>query len=174
MRFFFLRFFFSGFFSLSRSLFSHPTFFSLFSPLQKKKTFKKKKFRYIPKYTWKGLVRPMWSVIRAFTRAADLTLVPSATMKATLSGELERFFFFSSFFLFLFFFFLRVVQKLEKQKNLTFFLSLFKNKKTKNRRGVRAADRRVAPGGGHRVLQPEVRKERERRRREREREEEEE
>jgi len=42
----------------------------------------------------------MWSVIRAFTRAADLTLVPSATMKATLSGESSVFFSFSLFFVF--------------------------------------------------------------------------
>lgn len=42
---------------------------------------------YIPKYTWKGLVRPMWGLIRYFTRAADLTLVPSATMRETLKGE---------------------------------------------------------------------------------------
>jgi len=42
---------------------------------------------YIPKYTWKGLVRPMWGLIRYFTRAADLTLVPSATMRETLAAE---------------------------------------------------------------------------------------
>ena len=40
---------------------------------------------YIPKYTWKGLVRPMWSLIRVATRAADLTLVPSPTMKRVLA-----------------------------------------------------------------------------------------
>lgn len=39
---------------------------------------------YIPKYTWKGLVRPMWSVIRFFTNMADLTLVPSKAMKVSL------------------------------------------------------------------------------------------
>ena len=91
--FFFEVFFFGFFLSLSFSLLS-PNLFLSFFPASKKKNVQKKKFRYIPKYTWKGLVRPMWSVIRAFTRAADLTLVPSATMKATLSGELERFFFF--------------------------------------------------------------------------------
>ena len=37
---------------------------------------------YIPKYTWKGLVGPMWRVIRFNILMADLTLVPSKTMKA--------------------------------------------------------------------------------------------
>ncbi len=37
---------------------------------------------YIPKYTWKELVHPMWSIIRWCTRASDLTLVTSAAMKA--------------------------------------------------------------------------------------------
>ncbi|KAI8474795.1 MAG: UDP-Glycosyltransferase/glycogen phosphorylase [Monoraphidium minutum] len=41
---------------------------------------------YIPRYTWAGLVAPMWAVIRWCTRRADLTLVTSAVMKA----ELER------------------------------------------------------------------------------------
>lgn len=36
---------------------------------------------YIPKYTWKGLVGPMWRVIRFNILMADLTLVPSKTMK---------------------------------------------------------------------------------------------
>ena len=36
---------------------------------------------YIPKYTWKGLVGPMWRVIRFNILMADLTLVPSNTMK---------------------------------------------------------------------------------------------
>jgi glycosyltransferase involved in cell wall biosynthesis len=36
---------------------------------------------YIPRYTWKGLVAPMWSIIRWCTRRADLTLVTSAAMK---------------------------------------------------------------------------------------------
>jgi len=33
-------------------------------------------------YTWKGLVEPMWKVIRFNVLMADLTLVPSKTMKA--------------------------------------------------------------------------------------------
>jgi hypothetical protein len=37
---------------------------------------------YIPRYTWSGLVAPMWSIIRWCTRRADLTLVTSAAMKA--------------------------------------------------------------------------------------------
>lgn len=41
---------------------------------------------YIPKYTWKGLVAPMWAVIRWCTRRADLTLVTSKVMK----DELDR------------------------------------------------------------------------------------
>ena len=36
---------------------------------------------YIPKYTWKGLVGPMWRIIRFNILMADLTLVPSNTMK---------------------------------------------------------------------------------------------
>lgn len=36
---------------------------------------------YIPKYTWKGLVGPMWRVIRFNVLMADLTLVPSNTLK---------------------------------------------------------------------------------------------
>ena len=72
---------FSGFFLWEKIEGKKLTFFLSRNP-------ESKKLRYIPKYTWKGLVRPMWSVIRAFTRAADLTLVPSATMKATLSGEI--------------------------------------------------------------------------------------
>ena len=77
----------------------------------------------------------MWSVIRAFTRAADLTLVPSATMKATLSGELERFFFFSSFFLFLFFFFCELFKN-SKNRKISLFFSLFsKTKKRKTGEG---------------------------------------
>lgn len=40
---------------------------------------------YIPRYTWKGLVEPMWSIIRWCTRAADLTLVTSQAMKLELS-----------------------------------------------------------------------------------------
>ncbi|WIA33616.1 hypothetical protein OEZ86_006739 [Tetradesmus obliquus] len=41
---------------------------------------------YIPRYTWSGLVQPMWSIIRWCTRRADLTLVTSKAMKE----ELER------------------------------------------------------------------------------------
>ncbi|KAL0017935.1 hypothetical protein WJX77_000283 [Trebouxia sp. C0004] len=40
---------------------------------------------YIPKYTWRGLVEPMWNVIRYCTLVADLTLVPSKAMKLELS-----------------------------------------------------------------------------------------
>ena len=36
---------------------------------------------YIPRYTWKGLVGPMWSIIRWCTRMSDLTLVTSKAMK---------------------------------------------------------------------------------------------
>jgi len=36
---------------------------------------------YIPKYTWRGFVRPMWSLIRFCSRAADLTLVTSKVMQ---------------------------------------------------------------------------------------------
>jgi sulfoquinovosyltransferase len=36
---------------------------------------------YIPRYTWSGLVAPMWSIIRWCTRRADLTLVTSKAMK---------------------------------------------------------------------------------------------
>lgn len=36
---------------------------------------------YIPQYTWRGLVEPMWKVIRFCTLMADLTLVPSKAMK---------------------------------------------------------------------------------------------
>ena len=35
---------------------------------------------YIPRYTWKGLVGPMWSIIRWCTRMSDLTLVTSKAM----------------------------------------------------------------------------------------------
>ncbi len=41
---------------------------------------------YIPKYTWKGLVGPMWRVIRFNILMADLTLVPSKTMKVSSTG----------------------------------------------------------------------------------------
>ncbi|KAF6255492.1 sulfolipid synthase [Scenedesmus sp. NREL 46B-D3] len=39
---------------------------------------------YIPRYTWSGLVQPMWSIIRWCTRRADLTLVTSKAMKEEL------------------------------------------------------------------------------------------
>ena len=35
---------------------------------------------YIPRYTWSGLVGPMWSIIRWCTRMSDLTLVTSKAM----------------------------------------------------------------------------------------------
>ncbi|KAF8059985.1 SQD2 [Scenedesmus sp. PABB004] len=40
---------------------------------------------YIPRYTWRGLVAPMWSIIRWCTRRADLTLVTSKAMKDELT-----------------------------------------------------------------------------------------
>lgn len=40
---------------------------------------------YIPKYTWKGLVEPMWKLIRFCTLMADVTLVPSRAMKVPVS-----------------------------------------------------------------------------------------
>ena len=45
---------------------------------------------YIPKYTWKELVHPMWTIIRWCTRASDLTLVTSAAMKNELIKNLCR------------------------------------------------------------------------------------
>ncbi len=42
---------------------------------------------YIPKYTWPGLVAPMWALIRLWTRAADLTLVTSRIMKDELAAN---------------------------------------------------------------------------------------
>lgn len=44
---------------------------------------------YIPKYTWKGLVGPMWRVIRFNILMADLTLVPSKTMKVLFPYDLR-------------------------------------------------------------------------------------
>ncbi|CAL5402103.1 unnamed protein product [Camellia sinensis] len=41
--------------------------------------------RYIPRYTFSWLVKPMWWVIKFLHRAVDLTLVPSAA----LAKELE-------------------------------------------------------------------------------------
>ena len=31
----------------------------------------------IPRYTWSGLVKPMWDIIRIWTRKADVTMVTS-------------------------------------------------------------------------------------------------
>ncbi|KAK9807085.1 hypothetical protein WJX73_002666 [Symbiochloris irregularis] len=45
---------------------------------------------YIPKYTWKGLVKPMWGVIQFCTLMADLTLVPSKAMKNELARNRVR------------------------------------------------------------------------------------
>lgn len=45
---------------------------------------------YIPRYTWSGLVEPMWSIIRWCTRRADLTLVTSKAMKVGIWGTLSR------------------------------------------------------------------------------------
>ncbi|KAG2433116.1 hypothetical protein HYH02_012818 [Chlamydomonas schloesseri] len=45
---------------------------------------------YIPKYTWRGLVEPMWGIIRWFTRTADLALVTSHAMKTELSRNACR------------------------------------------------------------------------------------
>ena len=41
-------------------------------------------------YTWKGLVEPMWNIIRFNVLMADLTLVPSKTMKASGSPRAQR------------------------------------------------------------------------------------
>ena len=43
--------------------------------------------KYIPRYTWAGFVKPMWSLIRFAARMADLTLVTSKVMKVR-TGEL--------------------------------------------------------------------------------------
>ena len=43
---------------------------------------------YIPRYTWSGLVAPMWSIIRWCTRRADLTLVTSKVMQVGLPPSL--------------------------------------------------------------------------------------
>ena len=47
---------------------------------------------YIPRYTWVGLVEPMWAIIRWYTRMADLTLVTSKAMKVCgeTMAELNR------------------------------------------------------------------------------------
>jgi sulfoquinovosyltransferase len=39
---------------------------------------------YIPKYTWRGFVRPMWWVIRFCTWISDVTLVTSQVMKVRM------------------------------------------------------------------------------------------
>lgn len=44
---------------------------------------------YIPQYTWKGLVRPMWNIIKFCTLMADLTLVPSKAMKVCILDALD-------------------------------------------------------------------------------------
>ncbi|KAF5941095.1 hypothetical protein HYC85_022262 [Camellia sinensis] len=50
--------------------------------------------RYIPRYTFSWLVKPMWWVIKFLHRAADLTLVRSAALakelEAASNGEPER------------------------------------------------------------------------------------
>lgn len=46
---------------------------------------------YIPRYTWSGLVQPMWSIIRWCTRRADLTLVTSKAMKVGAAGRVAGF-----------------------------------------------------------------------------------
>lgn len=46
---------------------------------------------YIPRYTWSGLVQPMWSIIRWCTRRADLTLVTSKAMKVSWLSVLHNF-----------------------------------------------------------------------------------
>ena len=45
---------------------------------------------YIPQYTWRGLVEPMWKLIRFCTLMADLTLVPSKAMKVGPAARLGR------------------------------------------------------------------------------------
>lgn len=42
---------------------------------------------YIPRYTWDGLVKPMWDIIRIWTRSADLTMVTSKILQDELRGE---------------------------------------------------------------------------------------
>jgi len=42
---------------------------------------------YIPRYTWSGLVAPMWAIIRWCTQRADLTLVTSKVMKDELTEQ---------------------------------------------------------------------------------------
>jgi sulfoquinovosyltransferase len=42
---------------------------------------------YIPRYTWAGLVKPMWDFIRVWTRASDVTMVTSSILQEELRGE---------------------------------------------------------------------------------------
>jgi len=42
---------------------------------------------YIPRYTWSGLVAPMWGFIRWWTQCADLTLVTSQVMQKELAEQ---------------------------------------------------------------------------------------
>lgn len=41
---------------------------------------------YIPRYTWSGLVAPMWSIIRWCTKMSDLTLVTSKAMQVRFTS----------------------------------------------------------------------------------------
>ena len=42
---------------------------------------------YIPRYTWAGLVKPMWDIIRIWTKKADVTMVTSTILQDELRGE---------------------------------------------------------------------------------------
>jgi sulfoquinovosyltransferase len=42
---------------------------------------------YIPRYTWAGLVKPMWDCIRMWTKKADVTMVTSSILQDELRGE---------------------------------------------------------------------------------------
>jgi len=42
---------------------------------------------YIPRYTWSGLVAPMWAIIRWCTQRADVTLVTSKVMQEELKEQ---------------------------------------------------------------------------------------
>ena len=42
---------------------------------------------YIPRYTWAGLVKPMWDFIRYWTGKSDLTMVTSSILQDELRGE---------------------------------------------------------------------------------------
>jgi sulfoquinovosyltransferase len=43
--------------------------------------------QYIPQYTWKGLVKPMWDIIRWCSHRANMTLVTSDVMAHELRGQ---------------------------------------------------------------------------------------